>query len=94
MRCDNCGHEEAALKTVRWRASEWWQTFTICDPCYWPLAKRLWIRAGDFTVTSRCEGCGMFCNPRDLVESRPGGHGKRDLVSTGTCAACAGGGGR
>ncbi len=94
MRCSHCGHEEVALKTCRWRSSEWWQTFTICDRCYAPLADRLWVRAGPFTVTSRCERCGSFCHPRDLVESRPGGHGKRDLVSTGVCVSCDNGGSR
>lgn len=48
----------------------------------------VWIRPGLATVTSRCDGCGFYLHPSELVESRPGGHGKRDLVSTGLCRGC------
>ena len=88
MICRVCG-ASGWFKTVRWKTGAWNETFVLCDGCYWPLADRLWIRAGAFTVTSRCDACQRFCNPRELVESRPGGHGKRDLVSTGICGGCA-----
>jgi uncharacterized Zn finger protein len=90
MRCEVCGHEEFAMKTVRWRAVDrkTARRFVFCDPCYEPLRDALWIVPGAFTITSRCDSCGAFVRPQDLVESRPGGHGKRDLVSTGLCAEC------
>ncbi len=76
------------MKTCRWRDGAWNDTFILCDPCWLPLADRLWIRAGSFSVTSRCDACGTYCNPRELAMSRPGGGYKRDLVSTGVCGAC------
>ena len=66
-------------------------SFALCDGCYGPLSRWVWIVPGAFTVTSKCEGCGRFVNSRELdpANSRPGGHGKRDLVSTGLCFGCA-----
>jgi hypothetical protein len=88
VRCEGCGFSAPALKTVRWRGAE--RRFVLCDPCYAPLAASLWIVAGGFTVTSKCDRCGRFCHPLELDPdtSRPGGHGKRDLVSTGVCRSC------
>ena len=86
MRCEGCGFDAPALKTVRWRRGR--RRFVLCDGCWGPISSALWVVAGDFTVTSKCERCQRFVSPRELVESRPGGHGKRDLVSTGVCRAC------
>jgi hypothetical protein len=91
MVCEVCGHSELALKTVRWRAGDrrTARRFVLCDPCYEPLRDSLWIVAGAFSVTARCDGCGSYLNPRELVESRPGGGYKRDVVASGLCPACA-----
>ena len=87
MRCGGCGASAPALKTVICRADRE-RRGVLCTACWGPLRDALWIVPGAFTITSRCDSCGAFVRPQDLVESRPGGHGKRDLVSTGLCAEC------
>ena len=62
--------------------------FVLCDPCYEPLRETLWICPGPFSVTARCDGCGTYCNPRELVESGPGGGYKRDIIASGLCPDC------
>ena len=37
-------------------------------------------------VTARCEGCGAYFNPREMVEYSPGG---RYNAYSGTCRMCA-----
>ncbi len=91
MICEVCGYEELALKTVRWRAvgRKTARRFVLCDECWFPLRDSLWIVPGSHSVAARCDGCGAYMNPRDLVESRPGGGYKRDIIASGLCAGCA-----
>jgi hypothetical protein len=90
MRCEGCGLEAQALKTVRWRRGK--HRFVLCDRCYAPHSASLWIVPAPFVITSRCDSCGRYCSLGELdpATSRPGGYGKRDLVSTGLCRSCAG----
>ena len=44
------------------------------------------IVPGDHVVTVRCDGCGIYGNPRDFVGVVPGG---RHGAYSGTYAACA-----
>jgi hypothetical protein len=92
VRCDKCGRQEAALKTVRLRADAG-RRGTLCDGCWEPVRHLVWIVPGPVCVTSKCARCHRFCHPRELdpATARPGGHGKRDLVSTGLCFSCSGG---
>ncbi len=90
MRCDRCG-AEGWHKTCRLREDPE-RRGTLCDGCYLRLGGvgRFLIVHSEVNVTSRCDWCGHYVHPRELVTSRPGGHGKRDLVSSGTCRSCAG----
>jgi hypothetical protein len=92
LKCSACGHEELALKTVRWKAAprKGARRWVICDACYEPLSGALWIVAGDFSITARCDVCHRYLNPRELVTSRPGGGYKRDVIASGLCASCLG----
>ncbi len=87
MTCEGCG-ASGWFKTVRWRGGT--RRFVLCDGCYEALggAEGFWIVCGEANVTSRCDRCGWYVHPLELVESRPGGGYKRDLVSSGLCAAC------
>ncbi len=89
MRCDKCGHEELALKTVKLRAYPE-RRGVLCDECFSPLADRLWIIPGHFNVTGRCDSCGRYVHPREIEPSTlRNGAAKRDIY-TGTCSACVG----
>ena len=91
MRCVSCDREEMALPTVRWRKNGSGFKFVLCDQCLdAPLRSYVWIVPGPFSVTARCDGCGRYVNPRELVTSRPGGGYKRDVIASGMCAACLG----
>ncbi len=94
MRCCKCG-VTGWMKTVRLRDDRD-RRGTLCDGCFDALGGtgRFWITNGEVNVTSRCDACKHYCHPTELVTSRPGGAAKRDVVSTGICASCAGGGGR
>ena len=90
MRCVSCGSEEISLPTVRWRKNGHGRKFVVCNTCLdTPLRSYVWLVAGDFSITARCDGCGRYLNPRELVPEtlRQGGY-KRD-VYTGLCASCA-----
>jgi hypothetical protein len=87
--CEGCGVVAPALKTVRWRSGE--RRFVLCDPCWGPMRGAMWVVPGDFTVTARCDACGAYLNPRELVPEtrRPGGGYKRDVIASGLCRGCA-----
>lgn len=89
MRCSGCG-AVGHFKTVRQRDAAWNETFALCDSCWEPIRGEVWIRPGPISVTSRCDRCGHYVHPHELVTSRPGGAAKRDVVSTGICVSCAG----
>jgi hypothetical protein len=57
----------------------------VCDPCYEVLGSWLVIVPGDWVVTARCDWCGAYFNPREMVEVSPGG--RKDAYS-GTCGTC------
>ncbi len=90
MVCDRCG------------ATGWFKTLVcredrdrrgvLCDGCFDALGgvERFLIVHGEVNVTSRCDVCHFYLHPTELVESRPGGGYKRDLVSSGVCRSCAG----
>jgi len=83
VRCDGCG-AEGWFKTVI-RRDDRDRRGTLCDACYGPLARLLWIVAGPFTVTARCDECDGFLNPRELAV-------RRALVKEiyrGICVSCA-----
>jgi hypothetical protein len=87
--CSGCGHEAPTLKSCRWRKGGK-RVFALCDPCYAPLSASLWIVPAPFTITSRCDCCHRYVRPDELdpATSRPGGHSKRDLHSSGLCVRC------
>ncbi len=90
MRCVSCGVEELALPTVRWRKNGSGNKFVLCNSCLdAPLRSYVWIVPGGFSITARCDSCGAYMNPRDLVTSRPGGGAKRDVIASGLCGECA-----
>ncbi len=70
MKCEGCGAEALVLKTVRWRTGE--RTFVLCDPCFGPLAASLWIIPGQEIAAARCDSCGYWQHPREMVELRRG----------------------
>ena len=86
MICESCGHEEQALKTVRWRRGK--RRFILCDLCYESISKAVWIVPGDFSITARCDECRSYVNPRELVSITPGGAHKRDIIASGICREC------
>ena len=52
--------------------------------CYEARESELVIVSGDAVVTARCDGCGAYFNPREMVEVSPGG---RYNAYMGTCTA-------
>jgi hypothetical protein len=79
------------LPTVRWRKNESGYKFVLCNACLdTPLRSYVWIVPGDFSIMARCDGCGRYCNPREIAPAtlRQGGY-KRD-VYTGLCEECVG----
>jgi hypothetical protein len=81
--CYYCGGGDAWIKTCLDLGGS---RLCVCDPCYKPRASELVIMPGDRVVTARCDGCGVYGNPREFAEYRPGG---RHGAFSGTCAACA-----
>ncbi len=85
MRCEGCGAEAPALKTVRWRTGE--RRFALCDTCWEPVSGSVWIVAGPFPVFGKCRLCGEWFSVNDL--SGLAGGGRWDSP-TGICSGCAG----
>ena len=83
MGCRFCGGGDRWIKTCRAPDGS---RLRVCDSCYGPRASELVIVPGDRVVTARCDGCGVYANPRDFAEYRPGG---RHGAYAGTCEACA-----
>lgn len=71
MKCEGCGVEALALKTVRWRRGK--RRFVLCDCCHGDLAACVWVVAGRETVAARCERCESFFNPDGMAKPRPAG---------------------
>ena len=86
MKCDGCGVTAPALKFVVCRDDRD-RRGTLCDPCWLPLADRLWIVPGPRVVWGRCLRCGEWVSLRELRDAKPGGAGKGDAPS-GTCSEC------
>ena len=84
MRCDGCG-ATGWLKTVECRDDRD-RRGTLCDACYGPLARLLWIVAGPLTVTAQCSGCGLYLNPAELAVRR----GLARERHVGICVSCFG----
>ena len=70
MRCDKCGVEGVVFKTCRRRDGE--GTGVLCDPCYAPLSESVWIIPGQEIAAARCDGCGHWQHPSEMVELRRG----------------------
>ncbi len=85
MRCEGCGVEALAFKTVRWRKGVARRKFALCDGCYYGLAASVWIVRGPRPVWGQCRGCGEWFSVREL-EDRVGG-GRWDSPS-GICPSC------
>jgi hypothetical protein len=86
MRCEGCGFEAPALKTVRWKTGD--RRFVLCDPCWLAIRGSVWIVVGPTLVFGKCRGCSHWFSLRDLSGRRPGG---RWDSPEGICAGCAGG---
>jgi hypothetical protein len=85
VRCATCGHEEAALKTVRPRSGG--ASFVLCDRHWQPVAGRVWIVPGPGPCFGTCRRCGSWFALRELADRTGGG---RQGAPTGICPACAG----
>jgi hypothetical protein len=83
MPCAFCGEGDKWIKTCHTKDNS---RLRVCDPCWEVLRSWLVIVPGDRVVTARCDGCGAYFNPRDVVEASPGG--RHDTYS-GTCGLCA-----
>ncbi|MDP9477753.1 MAG: hypothetical protein M3R38_19065 [Actinomycetota bacterium] len=83
MCCRFCGGGDRWIKTCRTTDGS---RLRVCDPCYGSRASELVIVPGDRVVTARCDGCGVYGNPREFAEYRTGG---RHGAFSGTCGACA-----
>ena len=79
MPCAFCGEGDRWIKTCHIRDGS---RLRVCDPCYEILAPWLVIVPGEATVTVRCNRCGVYSNPREMVEASPGG---RYNSYSGTC---------
>ncbi len=84
MGCRFCGGGDGWIKICRAPDGS---RLRVCDPCYGPKASELVIVPGDRVVTARCDRCGVYANPREFAEVRPGG---RHGAFSGTCGPCAG----
>src|SRR4051812_6771767 len=83
MSCAFCGEGNKWIKTCRTKDGS---RIRICSPCYEALGSWLVIVPGDKVVTARCDGCGAYFNPREMIEVSSGG--RHDAYS-GTCRTCA-----
>ncbi len=84
MGCRFCGGGDRWIKTCR--ATDGFR-LRICDPCYATRASELVIVPGSHVVTARCDGCGVYANPREFPQLSPGG---RHGAFSGTCGLCTG----
>ena len=84
MGCHFCGGGDQWIKTCRAPGGA---RLRVCDLCWEAGQLALMIVPGDRVVTARCDGCGIYGNPRDFPQVRPGG---RKNAYAGTCGACAG----
>ena len=83
MDCAFCGEGDRWIKTC---LSGGVSRIRVCDLCWEVLRSWLTIVPGDEVVTARCDGCGIYFNPREMAEVSPGG--RKDAYS-GTCVTCA-----
>jgi hypothetical protein len=83
MPCAFCGEGDEWIKTCRTKNGS---RLRVCDPCWEVMSSWLVIIPGDWVVTGRCDECGAYFNPRDMLEFSPGG---RYNAYSGTCRACA-----
>jgi len=81
MPCAFCGEGDEWIKTCRIKDGS---HLRVCDPCWEVLTPWLVVVPGNRVVTARCEGCGAYFNPREMVEVSPGG---RYNAYMGTCTA-------
>ncbi len=86
MRCEGCGYEAPALKTVRWRGGE--RCFVLCDPCWLLISGAVWVVPGPVRCYGKCRSCGSWFALAELSDLTPGG--KWDAPS-GLCPGCTGG---
>ena len=82
--CHSCGGGDRWIKTCR---TEDGSRVRVCDPCWEAGRSELVIVPGDHLVTARCNGCGLYANPREFWDIRLGG---RKGAYSGTCSACVG----
>jgi hypothetical protein len=82
MSCELCGGGDKWIKTCLTPSGS---RLLVCVPCYEDHASELTIVPGDWVVTARCDRCGVYGNPRDFKDARPGG--RKDAYS-GTCPEC------
>jgi hypothetical protein len=82
MPCAFCGEGDRWIKTCRTEDG----LIRVCDPCYEVLSQWLVVVSGDAVVTSRCDECGAYFNPREMAKVSPGG---RYNAYSGTCRTCA-----
>ncbi len=84
MRCCKCGASAPALKSVVCRDARN-RRGVLCDPCWEPLADRLWILPGLVAAWGRCRECGEWFGVGELSDRKPGGgHG----AMIGACVDC------
>ncbi len=78
-----CGEGDRWIKTCHTTDGS---RLRMCDPCWEVLRPWLVIVPGDGVVAARCDGCGVYFNPRDMAMVSPGG--RKDAYA-GTCMKCA-----
>jgi hypothetical protein len=83
MPCYFCGGDDRWIKTCLAADGS---RIRVCAPCWEVRASELVIVPGDDVVTARCNRCGVYGNPREFAEVRPGG--RKDAYA-GTCQTCA-----
>ena len=83
MACRYCGGGDRWIKTC---LAPGGSHLRVCDPCWEDRKAGLVIVPGNHVVTARCDGCGVYANPREFAEYSPGG---RHGAYSGTCGACA-----
>jgi hypothetical protein len=83
MPCVFCGEGDKWIKTCGTKDGS---CIRVCDPCWEVLGPWMVIVPGDWVVMARCDGCGGYFNPRDMVQVTPGG---RYNAYAGRCGACA-----
>jgi hypothetical protein len=82
MGCRFCGEDDQWIKTCLVNGSR----IQVCETCYEALLPRPVIVPGESVITTRCDQCGRYSNPREMAKVSPGG--RKDAYS-GTCGTCA-----